>query len=315
MQQTARVSEGGEVNQLGHGTQINGLSGSAAIGLVVAAMSIALAAALAFTMLKSPGNSRSGSPAAYTGKQSAQMSSSAYPGSGQLAGSANGVKVVLSMPREGGLDASKYLPTDEEEREYFNKIGAAAEKPDYSAFAARQHLVPVGSDSYKLTITNASDSEIRVVNIRPVLLQREAPVNEVLYYPCCGAGGEESVVATLNLDDPQPYLAQGMADYFAGHSVPISPGDAFDIFIHAKTLKYYCTYSLDVQYIDSAGNPQHLEVLRPDWRTGNRAPFEVTAMLAVGGTYQREYMPKLPGPTASWRDGYYVRSDNQLVRD
>ncbi|MFJ3878679.1 hypothetical protein ACIPW5_14585 [Streptomyces sp. NPDC090077] len=287
------ASQGGEVNQLGQGTQINGLSGKAAIGIVAAAMSIALAAVLVFTTLNSPDQPRADSPRS--------------PGDGQVAGTADGVKAVLSLPREGGLDASKYLPTDGEERDYFSKIGEGAEKAGYASFVERQHLVHVGGDSYKLSVVNTGKAPIRVVEIKPVSLHREEPISEVLYYPVGGAGGEEGVIADLDLDDPRPYLALGRAEYFAGHSVPIQPADAFDIFIRVRTLKCYCTYSLEVQYIDSGGSLKSLLVQHPNRRTGRLGSFEVTAALAGTSKYQRAYKPKLDDPRASMREASYVR--------
>jgi hypothetical protein len=309
--QSARATQGGEVNQLGRGTQINGLSGRAAVAIVAAVTSLALGAFLTFAMLTRYGNSNSQPSIGAASAGADRPGPSNGAASGPVAGSANGVKVVLSAHDEGGLFASRYLPTADEERDYlFSKFGEADKKPGYVAFGDRQHLVPIDQYWYKLTIINVGGTAIRVVDIKPVVLQRQAPINEVLYYPCCGAGGEDAVRATLNLDDPHPSLMQGATSYFEGHSVPIGPGDSFDITVDTKVQKYDCSYLLDVQYIDSSGNLLDLKVTNPGFPSS--ASFELTAS-AIGGTYRRVYTPKLSDPNSSWRDGNYVRSDNQKL--
>ncbi|NUR58399.1 MAG: hypothetical protein HOV87_06860 [Catenulispora sp.] len=311
VQQSARASQGGEVNQLVRGKQINGLSGKAAVAIVAAAMSIALGAFLALAALGGSEHSQSEQPinSAAAGGQSARSSPSYDPASGPLAGSANGIKVVLSAHSEGGLLASKYLPTAEEEREYlFNKFGEVYSKPGYHAFWSKQDSAHVGQYWYKLTIVNTGGTAVRIVDIKPVVLQREAPISEVLYPPCCGAGGEDAVRAALNLDDPHPSLMQGSESYFEGHSVSIGPGGSFDITIDSKVQKFYCAYYLDMQYVDTSGNLLHLKITNPGDRPS--APFALTAF-AISGTYQRVYTPKLLDVSSGWRDGSYVRSDNQ----
>lgn len=315
VRQSARASQGGEVNQLGHGTQINGLSGRATVAIVATAMSITLGAFLALTMLGAPDHSRSEQPTQYAsaGSQSVRSLSSEGSASGPLAGSANGIKVILSAHSEGGLSASKYLPTDQEEHEYlFSKFGEVDEKPGYRSFWNKQDSAPVGQYWYKLTIVNTGSVAARIVDIKPVVLQREAPIGEVLYLPCCGAGGEDAVRATLNLDDPHPSLMQGSEGYFEGHSISVGPGDSFDITIDSKVEKYHCVYYLDMQYVDASGNLSDLKITNPGDQPS--APFELTAF-ATGGTYQRVYTPKLLDASSGWRNGSYVRSDNQTYTD
>ncbi|MFH8404307.1 hypothetical protein ACH4FX_05965 [Streptomyces sp. NPDC018019] len=278
-QQDGHASENGNVHQLGHGKQVIGLTGRHVIALVAATMSLALMGMLASYLL-------------YRSETHRDPVGGALPESPRTVAEGGDVKVAVGMQAEGGSVASKYMPNAAEERKHFAVLGSGWGSAEYRSFARKQHLVRTGGNAVKLSVTNVGERRIRVINIKPIQLRREEPIDEVVYEPCCGAGGEEGLIADLDLDSPQPRLIVDKAEYFKGHSIPVDPGDSFDVFVNYTSKKYYASFLFEVNYLNGVGELKALPVEDYDPVARGERRFEVTAPPAGGlSGYKRIYRP------------------------
>ncbi|GAA2397516.1 hypothetical protein GCM10010420_24430 [Streptomyces glaucosporus] len=301
--QDGRAEEHGRVYQAG-GTMTVGLSGGAVARLLMGALAVVLAGLLAFYVVArtEPADddaSGQGAPGPNGPEEPA--------GHSDPAGEAGALRATMTLRDTGVFTVSKYLPTEREDRAHLHDPYRNQDTPDAAAFRERQHPVKV-ADSFKLSVVNTGDSRIRLVDIRPSSLRCEPAIDEVLYYPIGGAEGEEAVYAVLDLDSENPRLMADGKDYFRNYSVPLPPGDAFDIFIDMKIEKSFCRFFLEAQYLDATGESRTMTIKDPSYGRGwlesgsTPGPFEISAQLD-DSRYQRVYRMRGDPPVYTHTDG------------
>ncbi|MGK5497238.1 hypothetical protein [Streptomyces sp. URMC 125] len=112
----------------------------------------------------------------------------------------------------------------------------------------------------------------------------------------------------LDLDSENPRLMADGKDYFRNYSVPLPPGDAFDIFIDMRIEKSFCRFFLEAQYLDAAGEPRTMTIKDPSYGHGwlesgpTPGPFEISARLD-DSHYQRVYQMRGTPPVYTHADG------------
>ena len=286
VRQDGSAREHGRVLQAGRDLN-HGLSGRAVTRLVMGVLSVFLGGLLAFYVV---GRTESKGAAGPT----APAPPSEYT---WAAGKGTGIEATLSMRESGLVQVSKYLPTAREERAYLHDLTKARGTPGWEAFRERQHPVKV-EDSFKLSVVNTGGARLRILDIRPSSLDCEPAIDEAFYPPVGGGGGEQVVHAVLDLDRERPRLMAGGRDYFRHYSVPLPPGDAFDIFVQMKIERSFCRFFLDVEYLDPAGKPRTMTVKDPSYGAGWKrsgpveGPFEISARLPDETRYRRAYEVK-----------------------
>ncbi|MTE21249.1 hypothetical protein F0L17_19440 [Streptomyces sp. TRM43335] len=301
--QNGRADGDGRVYQAA-GTMTVGLSAGAVTRLLTGALAVVLAGLPAFYVVARTESVGGDAPERNGSERNGSEQPAGLPGE---AGEAGVLRATMTLRDTGVHTVSKYLPTEREDRAYLHDPYRHGDTPDAVAFRERQHPVKV-ADSFKLSVVNTGDSRVRLVDIRPSSLRCEPAIDEVLYYPIGGAVGEEAVYAVLDLDSEDPRLMADGKDYFRNYSVPLPPGDAFDILIDMRIEKSFCRFFLEVRYLDAEGEQRTMTIKDPSYGLGwlesgpVPGPFEISALLD-DSRYRRVYRMRGEPPVYTHADG------------
>lgn len=175
------------------------------------------------------------------------------------------IKVVV-LPDEGGT----YLVSEKRVESAEDKavLTGSATPETWNRLLRKIGAVTLNRTAYTVTVTNASSSPVRVVNIVPVITRRTKAIDTTMIVPL---GGMESdtIPVELNLDNRYPKFTQNGKPYFTQKSQVLKPGDGFVMAVESKLLgREYVEYHLRVDYIDNKGSKHSLQVKEPDTTVG-----------------------------------------------
>ncbi|NKI45545.1 hypothetical protein [Streptomyces physcomitrii] len=176
------------------------------------------------------------------------------------------VKTAVTPLEGGGLLVSAGRVTSTGEKKVLEDP-YAMEPESFMKLHKRLRSTQVGGNFYKLVITNTSASAIKIVNVSPVVSRRSAPLSETLIEPLGGANPGE-VFVDLDLNVRHPSFTRRGKPYFTSESRNVAAGKSFEIFVDANVEDYYVEYHLKVDYVDSLGRANSLEVHDPSEGVG-----------------------------------------------
>ena len=148
--------------------------------------------------------------------------------------------------------------------------------------------VPVGTLLVDLIVQGNRSSEVRIVNIQPIVHCHSPLTGTLFNFP--GQGGDPNTQLLYNIADPLAppgYTANTGGnisvepDYFEHYTVSLKKGEQFVFLIHASlSLAEYCQFTLDMS-VDDGGNivSQHIN--------NNGSPFAITGRCVAAS--QRPY--------------------------
>ncbi|MFG2920701.1 hypothetical protein ACGFYA_04185 [Streptomyces sp. NPDC048305] len=117
----------------------------------------------------------------------------------------------------------------------------------------RIDVVSLHRTAYKLSVTNASASTVRVVDIVPVITKRTAALDTTLIEPL-GGMADDTIPAELDLNDRSPVFTENGKAYFDYTTQVLKPGESFVMAVESKlTDREYVEYHLRLDYIDDKG--------------------------------------------------------------
>lgn len=148
-------------------------------------------------------------------------------------------------------------------------------------------LVPVGRSGFTVLLRGILNQTVTILNIRPYILRKSAPLTGWLAYAFYGAGPESDTELDANLDDPQPVLRPGGPQagpnplpYFSGHSIKVANDETVPmIFGWSAAANSYYEWSLEIVLSVGATGPiQSLFVDRTGIvpRGNEQHPFTIT---------------------------------------
>ncbi|MCX4732257.1 hypothetical protein [Streptomyces sp. NBC_01363] len=169
---------------------------------------------------------------------------------------------VVVLPEEGGT----YLVSEKRATSAEDKAVLTGEStPEtWNRLLRKIGAVTLNKTAYTVTVTNASSSPVRVVNIVPVITRRSKAIDTTMIVPL-GGMESESIPVELNLDNRYPKFTQKGKPYFTRQSQVLEPGDGFVMSVESKLLgREYVEYHLRVDYIDNKGSKHSLQVKDPN---------------------------------------------------
>lgn len=168
---------------------------------------------------------------------------------------------VAVVPEEGG----SYLVSDQRITDPEDRAQLTGERTpaSWKRLLRKIGAVSVSRTAYKLTVTNASASPVRVVDVVPVITRRTQALGTTMIEPLGGIGSD-NIPAELDLDDRYPKFTQHGKPYFSRQSQTLKAGDGFVMAVESRLRgKEYVEYHLRVDYIDSKGTRHSLKVKDP----------------------------------------------------
>jgi hypothetical protein len=171
------------------------------------------------------------------------------------------VKVVV-LPEEGGtFMVSERRATSAEDKAVLTG-GASPEA--WNRLLRKLEVVSLTSNTYKVTVTNATSSPVTVVDIVPVVTRRTKAIDTTMIMPLGGIE-TDTVPAELDLDQHYPQLTRNGKPYFSWASQVLKPGDGFVMSVKSRLRgREYVEYHLRLDYIDEKGDKHSLLVKDPD---------------------------------------------------
>ncbi|WP_432102391.1 hypothetical protein [Streptomyces sp. bgisy091] len=155
----------------------------------------------------------------------------------------------------------------------------------------RIDVVSLNATSYKLSVTNASASTVRVVDIVPVITKRTAAIDTTLIEPL-GGMADDTIPAELDLNDRNPVFTENGKAYFDYTTQVLKPGESFVMAVESKlTDREYVEYHLRLDYIDDRGKKHSLQV--------NEDPESPRHVFHVSGAVDDDEYTDYWGPAAN----------------
>lgn len=171
------------------------------------------------------------------------------------------VKTAVTPLEGGGLLVSGERVTSAAEKKLLEDP-YAMDPESFMRLHKRLKSTQVGGNFYKLVITNTSASAIKIVNVSPVVSRRSPSLSKTLIEPI-GGSNPGAILVDLDLNVRHPSFTRKGRPYFTSESRDVSAGKSFEMLVKASVEDYYVEYHLKVDYVDSRGKVNSLDVHDP----------------------------------------------------
>jgi len=156
------------------------------------------------------------------------------------------------------------------------KVPDAIANPDMFKEIRAAGGVDLNEISIKIIASNTHGSLLRILDIEPVSLVRNPPLDGTMFLMPTHQGIDDSIPLVINLDDPMPLtraIDEGMS-FFDYYTVSLKTGEQQVFDFKAETARYDALFALNVVYlidgqkkqqtIDNNGHPFHVVAPRID---------------------------------------------------
>jgi hypothetical protein len=169
--------------------------------------------------------------------------------------------------------------------------------PAYKTWFANHNAVNVGMTGITFELQGNRSHTVQVTNLQPIS-SCQRPLRGTLFYSPPG-GGVTGTEIFINLDNPhaelsyvaeQDGVSSSGTNFFADHTIALTEGEQYPIYVQASTSLHYCTFSLELSVLDGAKTVAETV-------NDNGKPFSVTALANISA-YSQLYIGGLANPSS-----------------